>query len=492
MKTTTSSVSFRPISRSRSTESFSLSTATTAKATAAAFVDTFQLAAVSTPTASSMDNHNNFNATATTPSSPASSSSTSTPLLSLNPILQQVQPSKTVEIFSLVKDMQASGDIVTSLCVGEPDFLPPPAVLEAITDAVTNGDTRYTAVTGTLPLRQAIANDLQRRKNITYSATTEIIVGNGAKQCVYQSILATCGVGDKVLIPAPYWPSYPEMVKLVGAEPIVVETTADNGYLVTADTLQNTLTAHPEIKLMILCNPSNPTGGVYQLEQLQALANVLQHEFPHVWVLADEIYERLIYEGRSCPSLASLLWNRTLTINGFSKAYAMTGLRLGYVAAPQYIAKAITTIQSQLTSCAGSISQAAGIAALTKVTDEELDHNVKIMKEKRDYVLQELSTMSGVTVAIPPQGAFYVLPNVSTYFDGDDTTLCLELLKRKKLAIVPGSSFGAPGTVRLSYATSMDELSTAMSKLREFLQEEEEEKEAEEVSTPNTQTHQKS
>jgi bifunctional aspartate aminotransferase and glutamate/aspartate-prephenate aminotransferase len=387
--------------------------------------------------------------------------------------LQQVQPSKTVEIFSLVKDMQAAGEVVTSLCVGEPDFLPPPSVLEAVTEAVQNGDTRYTAVTGTLELRQAIATDLFRRKNVTYSPTTDIVVGNGAKQCVYQGILATCGVGDKVLIPAPYWPSYPEMVKLVGAEPMVVETTPENGYLLTADALRTTLERHPDIKLIILCNPSNPTGGVYYEEQLQALANVLQEkeEFSHILVLADEIYERLVYEG-DCPSFASFLSDRTITINGFSKAYAMTGLRLGYVAAPTSIAKAITTIQSQLTSCAGSISQAAGVAALTKVSDDELDRNVIIMKEKRDYVLKELSTMPGVTVAMSPQGAFYVLPNVSSYFEGDDAAFCLELLKRKRLAIVPGSSFGAPGTVRLSYATSMDELSTAMSKLREFLEEE--------------------
>lgn len=421
----------------------------------------------SMPLAASTASTEGTNATA---ASSVSSSllSTAAPSIQLNPILQQVQPSKTVEIFSLVKDMEAAGEVVTSLCVGEPDFLPPKAVLEAATQAVLDGDTRYTAVTGTLALRQAIANDLQRRKGVTYQPT-EIVVGNGAKQCVYQSILATCGKGDKVLVPAPYWPSYPEMVKLVGATPVVVETTADNGYLISPQDLQATLQAHPEIKLIILCNPSNPTGGVYHMEQLQGIAGVLK-DFPNVLVLADEIYERLVYEGE-CPAFASLLFDRTLTVNGFSKAYAMTGLRLGYVAAPQPLAKAITTIQSQLTSCAGSISQAAGVAALTKVSDEELDQNVEIMREKRDFVLRELSEMPGVSVAMPPNGAFYVLPNVSSYFDGDDTKLCLELLKSKKLAIVPGSSFGAPGTVRLSYATSMEELGAAMSKLRVFLEE---------------------
>jgi len=389
----------------------------------------------------------------------------------LNPIVASVKPSKTVEIFSLVKEMQAAGEIVTSLCVGEPDFLPPQAVLDATVAAINSGDTRYTAVTGTADLRNAIAEDLKRRKGVEYNPTNEIVVGNGAKQCVYQGVLAICGKGDKVIVPAPYWPSYPEMVSLVGATPVIVQTNADDGYLVTPEVLRSTLEENPEVKLIILCNPSNPTGGVYYIEKLQAIANVLK-DFPKVFVLADEIYERIVYE-KVCPAFAGIegMFSRTMTVNGFSKAYAMTGMRLGYVAAPQPLAKAITTIQSQLTSCAGSLSQAAGVAALTKVSDEELEANVQIMKEKRDYVLEELSKMPNVNVAMPPNGAFYVLPDVSVYFDGDDTKLCLELLKAKRLAIVPGSSFGAPGTVRLSYATSIEELGIAMKKLKEFLAE---------------------
>lgn len=389
----------------------------------------------------------------------------------LNPIVASVKPSKTVEIFSLVKEMQAEGETVTSLCVGEPDFLPPKAVLDATIAAVLSGETRYTAVTGTADLRNAIAADLKKRKGVEYNPANEIVVGNGAKQCVYQGVLATCGKGDKVLVPAPYWPSYPEMVSLVGATPVVVEAKAEDGYLITPEALRSTLEEHPEIKLIILCNPSNPTGGVYHLEKLQGIANVLK-DFPRVMVLADEIYERLVYEGE-CPAFAGIegMFSRTMTVNGFSKSYAMTGMRLGYVAAPQPLAKAITTIQSQLTSCAGSLSQAAGVAALTLVSEEEMQANVEIMRKKRDYVLEELSKMPGVEVAIPPNGAFYVLPDVSGYFDGDDTKLCLELLKAKKMAIVPGSSFGAPGTVRMSYATSIEELEIAMKKFKEFLAE---------------------
>lgn len=248
---------------------------------------------------------------------------------------------------------------------------------------------------------------------------------------------------------------------------MIVQTYPEMGYLLTSQALRKALEAHPNVKLLILCNPSNPTGGVYDKASLEALAAVL-NDFPYVYVLSDEIYERLVYQGE-CVAFASLpgMFDRTMTINGFSKSHAMTGLRLGYVAAPARIAKAITTIQSQLTSCASSISQAAGISALTEVDDSELEENVRIMKEKRDYVLQRLSSMPNVKVAVPPQGAFYVLPD----FGCDDVELCKNLLKFKRLALVPGSSFGAPGTARISYATSMEDLETAMDKLESYLQE---------------------
>lgn len=249
--------------------------------------------------------------------------------VALNPLVASVKVSKTVEVFGLVKQMEAEGESVTSLCVGEPDFPPPKAVLEAAQKAIVDGATRYTAVTGTADLRTAIAKDLKRRKGLDYNAQTEIVVGNGAKQSVYQGVLATCGQGDSVLIPAPYWPSYPEMASLAGAESVIVETTAESGYLLTAESLRASLEANPNCKLLILCNPSNPTGAVYSKQNLEDLASVLL-DFPKVVVLADEIYERLVYEGE-CTSFASLpgMFDRTLTVNGFSKAYAMTGMRLG-------------------------------------------------------------------------------------------------------------------------------------------------------------------
>lgn len=249
--------------------------------------------------------------------------------ITINPIVAAVKPSKTVEVFGLVKQMEADGDQVTSLCVGEPDFPPPQAVLDAATMAIGSGNTRYTAVTGTIELRKAISADLKQRKGLDYDPLSEIIVGNGAKQCVFEGMLATCGQGDSVLVPAPYWPSYPEMARLTGAEPVIVETTAENGYLLTPNDLRVALERHPNCKMLVLCNPSNPTGAVYQQEQLEAIAAVLR-DFPKVSIMADEIYERLVYEG-SCTSFAALpgMFERTLTINGFSKAYAMTGMRLG-------------------------------------------------------------------------------------------------------------------------------------------------------------------
>lgn len=298
-------------------------------------------------------------------------------------------------------------------------------------------------------------------------------MGNGAKQCVYQGILATVGVGDKVLIPAPYWPSYPEMVSLAGGIPVIVNTKQEDGYLLTPELLKDALEENDGVKLLMLCNPSNPTGGVHDQTLCLELAKVLD-SYPSVAILADEIYERLIYsDSGKCPCFAGLpnMFERTMTVNGFSKAYAMTGMRLGYLAAPARLTKAVTTIQSQLTSCAGSISQAAGVAALTLVPETEMEANIEIMRTKRDYVIGQLAIMPNVNLVVPPNGAFYVLPDVSAYYDGDDTQLCIDLLKKKQLALVPGESFGAPGTVRISYATSMEELKIAMGKLKEFLEE---------------------
>lgn len=387
----------------------------------------------------------------------------------LNPLISSIQISKTVELFSLVKKLQSEGIEVTSLCVGEPDFPPPQAILSAAISALTDGDTKYTALSGTPALRTAIALDLQTRKNLTY-APDEILVSNGAKQSVYQGLLALCGAGDAVLIPAPYWPSYPEMVLLTGATPVVVDT-IPNGCLLTPEVLRRALEDSPEAKLLILCNPSNPSGVLHPPALLKDLAEVLR-DFPRVFVLADEIYERLVYDEASHVSFASLpgMWERTLTVNGFSKAYAMTGMRVGYLAAPPLVVDACVKIQSQLTSCAGSVSQRAAVAALTDVGEEEMGEINKIMQSKRDYVLGELTDMGFVFDNVNLH-AFYILLDVSDYCGEDDIAFAMGLLDKKRLAITPGSGFGAKGTVRISYATSFEDLRLAMDKLREFLQE---------------------
>jgi aspartate/methionine/tyrosine aminotransferase len=417
----------------------------------------------------------------------------------LNPAVYTIEPSKTVAIFSLVKQMeQQQGIKVTSLCVGEPDFPPPPSVQEAIaeifaanggTDAKQriNAATKYTAVSGMLSLRQAIADDLRKRKQTEYNPNTEILVSNGAKQSVYQAIWAMAGPGDVVLIPSPYWPSYPEQVRLTGATPVIVPTPLENGFRVTPSLLQETLDLYPQTKVLVLCNPSNPTGTVYSSEELQDLCGVL-YKYPNVTVIADEIYERLTYtDGPVHTSMASLphMRHRTITINGFSKSHAMTGLRIGYSCAPAHITTAMTTLQSQLTSCAGALSQLAAVAALQKTPDAWMDQVIRTMQDKRDYVLSQLSTIPGVTVPLkyPPTGAFYVLPDIRPYCqctddaseeDYDDVSFCVQLLEQEQLALVPGSSFGLPGTVRLSYATSMEELQEAMDKFTHFLSKERE------------------
>ena len=260
-----------------------------------------------------------------------------------NPLVAAVKVSKTVEVFSTVKAMEAEGKKVTSLCVGEPDFPPPTAVLDATVDAVRSGDTKYTAVTGTEPLRSAIAADLVKRKELPYQPN-EILVSNGAKQSVYQGVLAMCGPGDEVIIPAPYWPSYPEMVSLAGATPVILETSIDNDFLIDPQELAKAIT--DKSKLIIFCNPSNPSGAVHSAALMEEIADVIRAH-PNLAVLSDEIYERLVYnEGNPHVSFATFdgMFDRTMTVNGFSKAYAMTGMRLGYMAAPANLLKVCVVV----------------------------------------------------------------------------------------------------------------------------------------------------
>ncbi|CAJ1401903.1 unnamed protein product [Effrenium voratum] len=398
--------------------------------------------------------------------------------LKLNPMISKMEESFTVAIFSKVSNMKSRGEKVNgALCVGQPDFPPPPEALRATQEAPGLGLTSYTAVTGTLELRQAIAEYLDKFKKVQYTAD-EILVACGGKQAIYQAMMALCQEGDEVIVPAPYWTSYPDIVKLSGATPVILETTAAQGYAIDAAKLAGAIT--PKTRMLIVCNPSNPTGCAMSTEQLETIAEVLRRpENQHVLVMSDEIYERICYDGLEHASFAALkdMWERTLTINGFSKAFAMTGYRLGYLAAPKEIVKAASKLQSQITSCASSIGQHAGIAAL-KCDMSYIDAKVVELKEKRDLAMSLLAKIPDVKCP-KPGGAFYLFPDISAYLgrqtpDGeaveDGVQLCLHLLDKYQVALVPGIAFGDPKCLRLSYAATKENITDAITKLGTCLQ----------------------
>uniref|UniRef100_A0A6B2KXB7 Prephenate dehydratase domain-containing protein n=1 Tax=Arcella intermedia TaxID=1963864 RepID=A0A6B2KXB7_9EUKA len=380
-----------------------------------------------------------------------------------NARVEALAPSKTTKVTDLAAEMRQAGKNVITLSVGEPDFQPPQVVVDAVIEGMKKGETKYTPLAGTLQLRKAIANYLLKEKKIRYTPE-EILCSCGAKQSILQVVLALCRPGDEVIVPAPYWVSYPEIVKLSGATPVVLPTTAKESFLVRPEQLRGSITK--QTRMFILCNPSNPTGQVYTEEQLRGLVEVLL-EFPHVYVLADEIYEKILFQG-SHVSVASFpgMWERTLTINGFSKSHSMTGLRLGYLAAPKHIVAAAAKVQSHNTSCPPSVVQRAGVAALESTPPEYFKQAIEGFRGKRDLVLQELATV-GVTPAVP-QGAFYVFFDVSPFLSDALPTseqLCLHLIEHFGVALVPGEAFGCPAHVRISYAIDLELLKEAMRRL---------------------------
>jgi len=397
----------------------------------------------------------------------------------LNPRVAALRPSKTMALTDKAREMKESGLPVIGLAAGEPDFDTPAEIVRAGCDAIMNGHTRYSPNTGTAALRKAVCAKLKEENGLEYSPS-EIVLSNGAKQSVAQGVIATCGPGDEVIVPAPYWVSYPEMCRLAGAEPVVVTTTADEGFLLTADKLRATL--NDKSRLLILCSPSNPSGAVYTKEALEAIADVVRSH-PRLLVLADEIYEHIIYEPAKHFSFAALpgMRERTLTVNGFSKAFAMTGWRLGYLAAPQHFATATAKIQGQTTSGPSSISQEAAMAALSlgKFGGAPVATMKKAFQKRRDYVCQRLAKIEGVKLA-SPQGAFYVFPDVSGLVgDGcvaegfgpiaDADALCEYLLEKAQVALVPGSAFGNPECLRISYAASDETLREALDRIEKAL-----------------------
>jgi aspartate aminotransferase len=387
-----------------------------------------------------------------------------------------IAPSMTVAIDTKAKELQAAGHDIVALGAGEPDFDTPDYVKEAAIASINSGKTKYTPPSGLPELKNSVAAKLQRENGLAYHPA-QIVIASGAKHAIFNALSALINPGDEVIIPAPYWVTYPELVRLSGGTPVFLETSVDTGYKITPDQLAAAITE--KTKLFILCNPSNPTGMVYGKSELEAFAKILVKN--EVFVLSDEIYEHIQYDGRKPISIASLsheIKDLSIIVNGVSKAYAMTGWRVGYTASPKPIADAISALQSQATHHPANASQYASVAAL----DAGLEFSHTMVREfeiRRNYVVATLSAIPGVICPLP-EGAFYALPNVSSFYgkktsDGKvikgSLELCAFLLDKHLLAVVPGIAFGNDSCVRLSYATSMANLERAMVRMRKGLSE---------------------
>lgn len=383
--------------------------------------------------------------------------------MQLSSRVETLTPSLTLAIDAKAKAMKAEGIDVCGFGAGEPDYDTPDHIKAAAQAALETGFTKYTPSSGTPELRQAISEKFSADNGLEYKPS-QVIVSNGAKQSCYNAILALCEPGDEVIIPAPYWLSYPEMVRLVGAEPVIVPTTEENGWKITPEQFEEAMT--PKTKMIIINSPGNPTGSLYTREELRAISEVAAEE--EIYILSDEIYEKLTYDGAEHVSIASLTpeaYDLTITVNGFSKAYAMTGWRLGYLGAPEAIAKAIDSLQSHSTSNPCSFAQKGGLAALKGdqqcVADMREEFNLR-----REYMYGRLSSIPGIS-AVKPLGAFYVLANISA-LGLTSTNFADRLLSKANVAVVPGIAFGDDRTVRLSYATSLDVIKKGLDRIEEF------------------------
>ncbi len=387
--------------------------------------------------------------------------------------LNRLAPSATLAMSQRSNEMRAQGIDVVNMSVGEPDFNTPDHIKEAGKKAIDDNFSKYSPVPGYLVLREAIADKLKRENGLDYSPS-EIIVGTGGKQGVCNTILALVNPGDEVVIPAPYWVSYPQMVKLAGGEPVVVSTGIESDFKMTPEQLENAITE--KTKLLIICSPSNPTGSVYSKEELEALARVvMRHD--DLFVLSDEIYEHINYMGQN-HSLAEFpgMKERVVIANGASKAYAMTGWRLGWVAGPEWIVKGLNKLQGQYTSGTCDVSQMAALAAYN--SPQEAREAMRVAFEhRRDLIVELARGIDGLEVNIP-QGAFYLFPKCSSFFgksDGertinDSTDFAMYLLEVAHVATVAGDAFGAPDYFRMSYATSEDNIREAMRRIKESLE----------------------
>ena len=387
--------------------------------------------------------------------------------------LKRIKPSPTLAVTQKAREMKDAGKDVIGLGAGEPDFDTPDNIKEAAIDAIRRGETKYTAVDGTPKLKKAIQGKFSRENNLSYELS-QISVGTGGKQIIYNAFMATLNPGDEVIIPAPYWVSYPDMVLLAGGKPKIVQCSEKNEFKIKPKELKKAISK--KTKWLIINSPSNPTGSCYTEEELEELSEILIKN-KKIYILSDDIYEHITYDDFKFFTIAQIdaLKDRTLTMNGVSKSYSMTGWRIGYGAGPKEIIKAMAKIQSQSTTNPSSISQVAAVEALNG-TQEFIKMRAESFKERRDFVVKSLNKIKGLT-CFKPNGAFYVFPNCKSCLNKKDIKknkiktdkdFVESLLENAGVAVVQGSAFGLPGFFRISYATSIENLQKALAKIKEF------------------------
>jgi len=388
--------------------------------------------------------------------------------------LKRINPSQTIAISNKARELKAAGRDVIALAAGEPDFETPDNIKDAAIKAIRDGQTRYTAVDGIPELKAAIVAKFKRENGLTYKPS-QITVGTGGKQVLFNALVATLDPGDEVVIPAPYWVSYPDIVQFAGGTPVAIETKLEDNFKLQPAALEAAIT--PKTKWLIFNSPSNPTGAAYSRAELKALTDVLV-KHPHVWILTDDMYEHLVYDGFEFVTPVQVepsLYDRTLTMNGVSKAYCMTGWRIGYAGGPEELIKAMGTLQSQSTSNPNSIAQWAAVEALNGPQDF-IEANNKVFKERRDLVVSMLNQASGLKCP-KPEGAFYVYPSCAGLIGkktpagkeiADDETFASELLEAEGVAVVHGSAFGLGPAFRICYATATKDLEEACLRIQRF------------------------
>ncbi len=392
-------------------------------------------------------------------------------MIKLSKRVQSIQPSPTLTITARAAALRAQGRDIISLSVGEPDFDTPRAAREAAKRAIDEGFTRYTAVAGIPELREAVAEKFRRDNGLDCTAE-DVLVSTGGKQCIYNLLQAMIDDGDEVIIPAPYWVSYPDMARLAGGEPVIVETRAEDRFKLTPEALEAAIT--PRTRLLFLNSPSNPTGVAYDADDLAALGEVLRRH-PDIAIASDDMYEKILFDGRPFATFAQVnpdLAGRTITLNGVSKAWCMTGWRIGFCTGPRHLIAAMAKIQGQSTSNPNAIAQKAALAALTGPTDE-LDAMVRTYETRRGWLVDALNAIPGAH-CMTPDGAFYVFPSIEGWLGRragdrlleDDIAICEWLLEEAGVALVPGAAFGAPGHVRISYAVAQETLEEAIRRIR--------------------------